>query len=199
VRRRLSSSDGRELLQVEEDVAARLRKAGIELEVDFTSMAAVANVFRVASAARNHLERTALARAGLSFTAFTVMWVLWVWGESEFRDVAVDSGVAKGTLTGVVTTLERRGLVARRRHPDDRRLILVSCTPQGEDLMVGLFPRFNDGESRLVSGLADAETRRLAQLLRKVLRTIEELDEEGESASGVAGDRQGGEGDHEGR
>jgi MarR family transcriptional regulator, organic hydroperoxide resistance regulator len=178
VRRRLSSSDGRELLQVEEDVAARLRKAGIELEVDFTSMAAVANVFRVASAARNHLERAVLAQSGLSFTAFTVMWVLWVWGESEFRDVAVDSGVAKGTLTGVVTTLERRGLVSRRRHADDRRLILVSCTPAGEKLMVGLFPRFNDGESQLVSGLADAETRHLAQLLRKVLRTIEDLDEE---------------------
>ena len=176
MRRRLSSSDGRELLQVEEDVAARLRKAGIELDVDFTSMAAVANVFRVASAARNHLERSVLADAGLSFTAFTVMWVLWVWGESEFRDVAVDSGVAKGTLTGVVTTLERRGLVTRRRHADDRRLILVSCTPAGEELMVGLFPRFNDGESRLVSGLAAAEARRLAQLLRKVLRTIEELD-----------------------
>ena len=59
--------------------------------------------------------------------------------------------------------------------------------------MVGLFPRFNDGESRLVSGLAAAEARRLAQLLRKVLRTIEELDED--SAAGVAGDGQRGEGD----
>jgi MarR family transcriptional regulator, organic hydroperoxide resistance regulator len=176
VRRRLSSSDGRELLQVEEDVAARLRAAGIEHEVDFSSMAAVANVFRVASAARHHLERSVLAEAGLSFTAFTVLWVLWVWGESEFRDVAVDSGVAKGTLTGVVTTLERRGLVARRRHPDDRRLILVSCTQAGDDLMVGLFPCFNDGESRVVSGLASADVRRLAQLLRTVLRTIETLD-----------------------
>ena len=44
-------------------------------------MAVVANVFRVASAARGHLERTVLADAELSFTAFTVMWVLWVWGE----------------------------------------------------------------------------------------------------------------------
>jgi DNA-binding MarR family transcriptional regulator len=176
VRRRLSSTDGRELLRVEEDVVARLRDAGIELEVDFTSMAAVANVFRVASAARNHLERTVLAPAGLSFTAFTVMWVLWVWGEMEFRDLAVDTGVAKGTLTGVLTTLEARELVARHRHARDRRLMLVSCTPAGEKLMSGLFPRFNDGESRLVSGLTAADARRLAQLLRKVLRTIEALD-----------------------
>ena len=56
-----------------------------------------------------------LADVGLSFTAFTVMWVLWVWGELESRELAVDAGITKGTLTGVVGTLERRGLVARRR------------------------------------------------------------------------------------
>jgi MarR family transcriptional regulator, organic hydroperoxide resistance regulator len=176
VRHRLSSTDGRELLRVEEDVAARLRDAGIELEVDFTSMAAVANVFRVASAARNHLERSVLAPAGLSFTAFTLMWVLWVWGEMEFRDLAVDTGVAKGTLTGVLTTLEGRELVARRRDIRDRRLMLVSCTPAGEQLMIQLFPRFNEGEARLVSGLTSVDARRLAQLLRRVLRTIETSD-----------------------
>jgi hypothetical protein len=42
--------------------------------------------------------------------------------------------------------------------------------------MVGLFPRFNDGERRLVSGLSTAETRQLGRLLRKVLRTIHGLD-----------------------
>jgi len=176
VRGRLSSSEGRELLQVEHDVVARLGEAGIDVAIELTSMTAVANVFRVASAARGHLERSVLAEAGLSFTAFTVMWVLWVWGESEFREVAADSGVAKGTLTGVVTTLERRGLVTRRRAADDRRLLLVSCTPAGEELMVGLFPHFNDGERRLVSGLSTAETRQLGRLLRKVLRTIDGLD-----------------------
>jgi DNA-binding MarR family transcriptional regulator len=174
--RGLSSTDGRELLRVERDVAARFRDAGIEHEVDLTSTAAVANVFRVASAARAHLERSVLAARELSFTAFTVLWVLWVWGEMEFRDLARETGVAKGTLTGVLRTLEGRELVARRRHVRDRRLVLVSCTPTGEELMIELFPRFNGGESRLVSGLTPAETRRLAQLLRQVLRTIEALE-----------------------
>jgi DNA-binding MarR family transcriptional regulator len=67
--------------------------------------------------------------------------------------------------------------VARRRHPDDRRLILVACTPAGDELMVGLFPRFNDGESRVVSGLGAPDVQRLAQLLRTILRTIETLDD----------------------
>jgi MarR family transcriptional regulator, organic hydroperoxide resistance regulator len=184
VRRDLSSSDAGELLRAEQDVESRLRAVGIDHDVDFASMAVVANIFRVAGAARGHLERSVLAPDGLSFTAFTVMWVLWVWGEMEFRDLAVDSNVSKGTLTGVVGTLERHGYVRRRRQDDDRRRMLLACTAAGERLMAGLFPRFNDGERRLVGGLDGEETRQLAQLLRKVLRTIEAVERPGGDGDG---------------
>ena len=132
MRRALSSIDAEDLLRAEHDVQARLRGLGIDVDLDFASMAAVANVFRVASAARSHLERTVLADVGLSFTAFTVMWVLWVWGEMESRELAIDAGITKGTLTGVVGTLEGRGLVRRRRGDVDGRLVLVSTTAEGE-------------------------------------------------------------------
>jgi DNA-binding MarR family transcriptional regulator len=177
VRRALSSTDAGDLLRAERDVQARLEGLGIDVDLDFVSMAAVANVFRVASSARGHLERTVLADAGLSFTAFTVMWVLWVWGEMESRELAIDAGVTKGTLTGVVSTLERRGLVSRRRDAFDGRLVQVSATSAGEALMAGLFARFNDGERRIVAGLDDDESKQLAHLLRKVLRTMEEIDD----------------------
>jgi DNA-binding MarR family transcriptional regulator len=174
VRRALSSIDAEDLLRAEHDVQARLRGLGIDVDLDFASMAAVANVFRVASAARSHLERTVLAGVGLSFTAFTVMWVLWVWGEMESRELAIDAGITKGTLTGVVGTLEGRGLVHRRRDEADGRLVRVSTTPDGETLMAALFARFNEGEARVVGALDGAEREQLAHLLRKVLRSMAE-------------------------
>ena len=51
------------------------------------------------------------------------MWVLWVWGEMETRELAIDAGITKATLTGVVGTLERRELVVRRRSSPDGRLV----------------------------------------------------------------------------
>src|SRR5215203_6841532 len=63
MRRALSSTDHRELLRAERDVEARLAEVGIDVDLDFASMAAVANIFRVASTARSHLERTVLARS----------------------------------------------------------------------------------------------------------------------------------------
>ena len=168
-----SSSDEGELIEAERDVQARL--GGLGVEVDVASLAAVSNVFRAATVIRNHMERAVLAPTDLSFTAFTVLWVLWIWGEQEARHVAAESGVSRGTLTGVITTLEARGLVQRRPHPDDRRSVLMSATPAGEALMVDVYPRFNAEEAKVSAGLTGEQRQALADALRTVLRTVESL------------------------
>ncbi|HSJ92287.1 MAG TPA: MarR family transcriptional regulator, partial [Ilumatobacter sp.] len=147
-----------------------------ELGIDSDSMAAISNIFRVATSIRNHMERSVLAAPDLSFTAFTVLWVLWIWGEQEARHVADESGVSRGTLTGVVTTLERRGLVRRRAHPGDKRSVLVAATEAGESLMAELFPAFNAEEAKVSGGLDDAQKAQLADALRTIMRTVERLD-----------------------
>jgi DNA-binding MarR family transcriptional regulator len=159
-------------LPVERDVEARIG----ELGVDADSMAAISNIFRVATTIRNHMERTVLDGPGLSFTAFTVLWVLWIWGEQEARHVADESGLSRGTLTGVVTTLEKRGLVRRRAHPDDKRSVLVAMTDRGESLMVALFPTFNAEEAKVSADLTGPQKDQLADALRTILRTVERLD-----------------------
>ena len=152
--RRMTSTDSDDLIEAERTVRHRLAESEPPLDVDFEATAVVANVFRIASAARAHIERTALATDNLSFTAFTVLWVLWIWGEDEFRHVAAESGITKGTLTGVLTTLERRGLAVRRRHHSDRRLVMVGCHRRaGRQLMERLFPRVNAEETRIVARL----------------------------------------------
>ena len=174
-RRSLAGRDGDELIEAEQDVQRRLG----DLDVDFTAMAAVSNVFRVASAARNHFERTVLAGDELSFTAFTVLWVLWVWGEQEARHLAAEAGITKGTLTGVVSTLEKRGLVERVPHGTDRRLVIVRPTAAGNRTMRGLFPRFNQVEAAIVADLTVAEQQALAASLRSVLRTLDGIADPG--------------------
>lgn len=167
-----SSSDRSELIQSERDVQSRIGG----LDVDFASLAAVSNIFRAATVVRNHMERTVLAPADLSFTAFTVLWVLWIWGEQEARRVAEESGISRGTLTGVITTLEGRGLVQRRPHPDDKRSVLMSATKAGEALMKRLYPLFNAEEAKATAELTPGEKTALADALRTVLRTVESLD-----------------------
>ncbi|MFF3504673.1 MarR family winged helix-turn-helix transcriptional regulator [Streptomyces sp. NPDC003247] len=141
-------------------------------------MAAVANIYRAASAVRQHLENSVLRGSDLTWTAFVVLWVVWVWGESETRHVAEEAGISKGTLTGVARTLQSRGLLRRAGHPTDGRLVLLALTEEGEEFMRRVFPAFNEEEAFVTSRLTDAECRSLADGLRRVVLQVEEEGED---------------------
>lgn len=162
----------RDLIPEEADVLARVGA----LPVDLAAMAVVANVWRAAQEARSQLERRVLREHDLTWTGFAVLFNLWIWPgppPRETRDIAASVGVAKSTLSGVLDTLERRGLVVRRDMAD-RRLCQVELTDAGRERIVALFPLFNAGEASLVRALDDDEKARLAELLRKVIRAARE-------------------------
>jgi DNA-binding MarR family transcriptional regulator len=109
-----------------------------------------------------------LAASGLSWTAFVVLWVTWIWEPIETRQIADEGGFSKATLTGVLNTLEGRGYLTREKSKDDGRLVLVSLTDSGRKLMDGLFPEFNKQEQN-ISSVVDAKNQTLfADMLRAV-------------------------------
>ncbi|MDA8063250.1 MAG: MarR family winged helix-turn-helix transcriptional regulator [Actinomycetota bacterium] len=167
--RALGSAEETELSRAERDIRARLG----DRPFDFRAMAAISNIYRAASAVRNHMEQRVLAGHGLSWSAFTVMWVLWIWGEQETGRVAAETGTTKGTLTGVLKTLESRGLVVRSSHPGDGRRVLVRLSPEGEAVIEEVFPRFNAEETFAASALGPCDQDRLAGLLRRVSARID--------------------------
>lgn len=154
----------------EQAVMARLS----DHDFDLAATALATNIFRVATAMRRWLEQAALSGTGLSWTAFKVLWVLWIWGEHETRFIAVEADVTKGTLTGVVDTLERRGLVTRRRHDDDRRLVSIALTADGVEQIEAVFPRVNEQETILAGMLHPADQHAMIGGLRRLVTSLEE-------------------------
>ncbi len=161
-----------ELVEAERLIRDRMA----ELDLDLLSLAAVSNVFRTATAVRNHMERDVLRRHELSWSAFTVLFVLRIWGSQESRRLAGEAGISGGTLTGVLDTLERKGLAKRRAVPEDRRRVEVILTAAGNKVVEEVMPAFNREEALVTGGLTDDEMAMLARLLRKVLQTTEDLD-----------------------
>ena len=167
--RRFTSENPQELVAAEHEVRARIG----DQPLDFSAMAAISNIYRAANVVRYHMEQKVLADYDLSWGAFTVLFVLWIWGAQETRHLAAEAGVTKGTLTGVLKTLERRGLVQRRPHPDDGRLVVVDLEPDGLAAIEDLFPAFNESEAFASSNLSEREKTQLAGLLRTVIRTVD--------------------------
>ncbi|MFK4064519.1 MarR family winged helix-turn-helix transcriptional regulator [Streptomyces sp. NPDC029674] len=166
----------RTIRETEKAVRAKLGDTGTR--VQYEQMAAVSNIYRAAAAVRQHFENSVLRGAELTWTSFVVLYVIWIWGETETRYVAEEAGISKGTLTGVARTLMGRGLVERRGHPDDGRLVLLRLTDEGERLMGEVFPAFNAEEAFVTGGLTDEECETLADLLRRIVVRTEERGDE---------------------
>ncbi len=165
-----TADEHRTLSATEAAVSQRLAS----MPLDMPALTAVSNLYRAAGAIRNHFEHTVLAPYNLTWTGWVVLWVVWIWEEIETRHVAVEAGISKGTLTGVAGTLEKRGLLERRTHPDDGRRVLLRLSPAGLQLMTELFPVFNKQEAQVVEPLSPEELRVLAGALRKIVVGMED-------------------------
>lgn len=157
------------LAETERQVSERLS----HMTLDFEAMAVTSNLFRAASAVRNHLERTVLLSSDLSWTAFVVMWVAWIWEPIETRQIAAEGGFSKATLTGVLGTLEGRGLVTREKSTTDGRLVIVQLTDAGRKLMDKLFPKFNKQEQEIAGAMSHDSRVAVAEALRLLTSRVE--------------------------
>ena len=157
------------LAETERQVSERLS----HMALDFGAMAIVSNLFRAANAVRNHFERTVLLSNDLSWTAFVVLWVTWIWEPIETRQIAEEGGFSKATLTGVLGTLEGRGYLTRSKSKTDGRLVVVTMTDTGRKLMDGLFPKFNKQEQNVAGALPGAEQAAIAEALRLITKRAE--------------------------
>src|SRR4028118_1154575 len=101
----------------EADVLARV--AG--LPVDLGATARGAALHRAAQAVRGELERTVLRPEGLSFTGFSLLFNLWVWGAMQTRALASSMGCTRATVSSVSDTLEGGGPGTRRGDAPGRR------------------------------------------------------------------------------
>lgn len=139
-----------------------------DLPIDFESMTLISNLFRAGNAVKNHLERSVLAKYELSWTAFVVLWVIWIWEPIETRDIAAEVGTSKPTLTGVLKTLEKKGWIIKSQSKTDKRLVIVTLTKAGKKIMRQLFPEFNKEEIYLAKVTNPKSRTQTANSLRAI-------------------------------
>lgn len=78
-----------------------------------------------------------------------------------------------GGMTGEADRLANAGLVIRRPDPQDRRTVLVTLTPQGNDMVERGLEAYLDASQDALQVLDRDEQRSLCNLLRKLLVSLE--------------------------
>jgi MarR family transcriptional regulator, lower aerobic nicotinate degradation pathway regulator len=75
----------------------------------------------------------------------------------------------KSSVTGLVDRAERRGLVRRTTMPEDRRTVRVALTDQGRQLTQKLAKQVERELSVLVTGVSEANRRRLLAIAGQIV------------------------------
>jgi DNA-binding MarR family transcriptional regulator len=78
-------------------------------------------------------------------------------------------GLDRTTIVAVVDFLEERGLVERRRNPEDRRAYALEATRKGHGWLDRAWPVLLEAERRYLSPLSASERRQLTELLQRLL------------------------------
>ncbi len=126
---------------------------------------------------RRALAADCIARHGLSFSKWVAMVTLRRFGACSMTRLAKLSASDRTTLTRSVDGLIRDGLVAREASPADRRIVVVTLTPAGYDLLIRIREDLRPLNREICSDLTDEEQANMTRYLKKMLSgLIEEPD-----------------------
>ena len=131
-----------------------------------------ANLWRAADLLMELHNRQTRDDYGLSASARQTLAIVEGAGEPlEPSVIAERLLTTTGSMTSLLDTLEKRGLIRRLPHPDDRRKLLVDVTPEAEAVIDELLPSLHAREREVISSaLSASEQRQLLRLVAKVQR-----------------------------
>jgi DNA-binding MarR family transcriptional regulator len=141
-------------------------------DMDPSACEAFLNLLRAGDEAYRQIE-SFFNEHNMSSGRFTVLMLLYdkLRGEpipQTPADLAGMAGVTRATITGLVDTLERDGLVKREHDSGDRRMMLIHLTQKGHAALREILPGHFKRMAALMAPLSEHERKTLVRLLNKV-------------------------------
>jgi len=139
-------------------------------EIDLEAMTLSFNMIRMANRLMKDLEVSVHRRNGMSFSSYRVLFAIRAAERITPNELARLSSVSTASMSSMLNTLERGGLILRESDPQDGRRAIVSLSPLGEQTLADALPLNNAREREWAAGLSPGEQTMLLELLRKWLK-----------------------------
>ncbi len=159
------------------DVVTRLRSAWAQTQpqLDTAPLEVLGRITRIGMQATQAVERV-LEPSGVTRSEFDVLCAL----ARADRPLRASEVTAQTMLSGAATTklttrLEAAGLIERRGHERDGRVVLLALTDSGSGLVEEQMPRCLAQDAELLAGLDDDDRATLARLLAVISANADAL------------------------
>ncbi|MCF8607319.1 MarR family transcriptional regulator [Gordonia sp. HY442] len=142
-------------------------------DMDVRPIDVIGRITRISTLALARFERE-LDASGIGRTEFDVLSAL-ARSDQPLRASEVTSvtGASAGSTTKHAERLAKMGLIERERLERDGRVVLLSLTDAGRELVHEQFPRRVESELQMLDGLDDAEIGILTDMLRRITENVE--------------------------
>jgi DNA-binding MarR family transcriptional regulator len=126
-------------------------------------------ISRVRSTMWNMVTQHTTSELGITSTQASILFMLAVGKCVTAADIAREYGIDASAVTRLIDRLEKRGLLSRVRSEEDRRVVRLALTDEGQ-LTAGKVPAiFTRVLDNLLNGLSPEEVGFLKSMLRRVL------------------------------
>lgn len=134
-----------QLRKEEHDTLSKLRQMPVE-SLNLEAISIATNLYRSAQRLRVKMETEVLSSYKLSWTAFSILYDLWVWGKLETRKIAELSGISTATASNVIKTLEKRAFAPKASIPEIVDLFLSQLLKPANKRSKNSTPSFTKGK-----------------------------------------------------
>ncbi len=123
-------------------------------------------------------SRSLIQRYGLTGPQLVILREISRLGEVSGSELAKSVSLSLPTVTGILSRLEKRGLVSRRRSEIDKRRVMVRPTSDAFELLATAPPPLQESFAKQFENLEDWEKSQLLASLQRVVSMMEarELD-----------------------
>jgi len=119
-----------------------------------------------------------IAGFDVTLPMYRVMAALWEKGDQRLGDLSDMTSVEISTLSRLVGTMKRKGLVSRKRLEDNGRTVAINLTAKGKALVEEMIPIAVHFEEVATQDFPGAELADLKNVLAQIYKSLDRLEPE---------------------
>lgn len=117
-----------------------------------------------------------LAPYDLTPSQFKILKYVTLNPEASVRQIDLETyfGMSNPTVTGIIQNLEKKGMIYRQSHPDDKRSKVIMLTDKAKNASLFILETSDQIEESFTAVLTDSEKETLRHLLNKLQENHQE-------------------------